>query len=110
MYRLVPLELLLVNKMIKELYQIIRRRFYFAFRIKYIKRQMENRKGSCNHCSCCDIKFFCFWDYNCPQHNKKTKRCNMGDTSKWKNLCFYYPFDEKDKWDRFKDECGFYWD
>lgn len=24
--------------------------------------------------------------------------------------CYYYPFDEKDKWDEFKDRCGFYWE
>lgn len=24
--------------------------------------------------------------------------------------CFYYPFDEKDKWDEFKEGCGFFWD
>ena len=96
--------------MLNDLYKIIRRKFYLIFRKGYVKRQLKNRKGSCNHCSCCDMKFFGFYNYNCKYHNKETKKCKIYNTKQWPYLCQSYPFDEKDKWDRFKDKCGFYWD
>ncbi len=95
--------------MLNDLYKIIRRRLFFIFRKGYVESQLKKRKGSCNHCSCCDMKFFGFYNYNCPHHDKETKKCKIYNTKEWKYICRSYPFDEKDKWNRFKDKCGFYW-
>ena len=95
--------------MFNDIYKIIRRRLFFIFRKDYVAEQLKKRKGSCNHCSCCDMKFFGgLYDYNCPYLNKE-KKCDIYKTDKWRHLCYSYPFDEKDKWKRFKDKCGFYW-
>ena len=59
--------------MFSDLYKIIRRRLFFIFRKDYVESQLKKRKGSCIHCSCCDMKFFGCYDYNCLHHDKKNK-------------------------------------
>lgn len=90
-------------------YQMLRRRFYIYFRRKYVSASIAKRKGKCNHCSCCEVIVF-GRKYNCKYFEKKTKICQVYNTDKMPRPCCYYPFDEKDIWDEFKDRCGFYWE
>lgn len=89
-------------------FQIFRRRWYLLFRKKYIIESLKKRKGECRHCSCCEVKIF-NKPYQCRYFDKEKKMCQVYNTDKMPRSCFIYPFDEKDKWDEFKDKCGFYW-
>ncbi|OGZ20007.1 MAG: hypothetical protein A2654_02210 [Candidatus Nealsonbacteria bacterium RIFCSPHIGHO2_01_FULL_43_31] len=94
---------------ISQIYKIIRRRLYYIFKKKYIIDSLAKRKGKCNHCSCCEIKF-CGIENKCEYFDKNSKKCLVYNTEKMPTLCRIYPFDEKDKWDEFKDKCGFHWE
>ena len=89
--------------------QILRRRFYLIFRKKYIEESIKKRKGKCKNCSCCEVHLF-GKKYNCRYFDKETKLCKIYNTKKMPKTCFIYPFDERDKWDEFKNGCGFYWE
>lgn len=93
----------------KKYLQIIRRWFFVIFRRKYVENSVSKRKGQCKHCSCCEVKLF-GRKWNCSYYDSKTKQCRVYNTDKMRRTCFYYPFDERDKWDEFKDKCGFFWD
>jgi len=90
-------------------YQCFRRRFYLLFKKKYVLDSVTKRKGKCNNCSCCEVHIF-GKKYNCDYFDKKDKTCLIYNTDEMPRTCFYYPFDEKDKWDEYKDRCGFYWE
>ncbi len=93
----------------KKYLKILRRRFYSVFRKKYIIESVAKRKGHCNHCSCCQVTVF-GRKYDCQYFDTQSKKCLVYKTDKMPILCNYYPFDEKDKWDEYKDRCGFYWE
>lgn len=89
--------------------QLLRRRFYLIFRKKYVEESLKKRKGKCKRCSCCEPMLF-YGRYNCRHYDKKQKGCKLYNTEKMPKTCYPYPFDEKDKWDEFRDGCGFYWE
>ncbi len=87
---------------------MMRRRFFIAFRRKYVEDSIKKRKGKCKHCSCCEVRLF-GKKWNCKHYDLKNKKCEVYNSDKMPKTCFYYPFDEKDKWDEFKERCGFFW-
>lgn len=90
-------------------YQCFRRRFYLAFRRKYVLASIAKRKGECRHCSCCRVTIF-GRKYNCKYFDSSTKMCGVYNTRRMPLTCRIYPFDEKDKWEEYRNRCGFYWD
>lgn len=91
-----------------KLWQIIRRRYYFYFKRDKILKSIKQRKGNCTNCGlCCSKSIFGF---KCKQFDEKTNSCKVYNTPEMPLLCYYYPFDEKDKWDFTKQECGYWWD
>ncbi len=93
----------------KKYWQMFRRRFYIMFRKKYILDSLAKRKGKCNRCTCCELWAF-GKKYDCNHYGKKRKECFAYNACNMPATCFYYPFDEKDKWDEFRSGCGFYWE
>jgi len=89
--------------------QIIRRRLFLIFRKKYILDSIKKRKGRCSNCSCCEVTLF-GRKWNCKYFDKKNKLCKVYRTNKMPFICNVYPFDEKDKWNEFKNKCTFYWE
>lgn len=88
--------------------KLLRRRYYVHFRRKYVLDSLKKRKGKCKRCTCCEANIFCT-KYKCKHYDKKNKSCRLYNTPEMPKTCYYYPFDEKDKWDEFRDNCGFYW-
>lgn len=90
--------------------RVLRRKCYLLFKPSYVKKQLENRKGTCGQHGCCDLtiagKIF----------NKYLRRCLSRKSRKtclrWQNLpkeCKLYPLDEKDKIPETRNYCNFYW-
>ena len=103
-----------IKRELKNVYQITRRRLLILFRPNYVRESISKRKGYCDGCinydkSCCEANLF-GKKWNCKHYNKKTRKCNVYNSCKMPLTCRYYPIDEKDIWDEFKDKCKFYWE
>lgn len=94
--------------MLEQLYQYLRRRYLLLFKKDYINKSLENRKGECNNCGCCDSIKIGFFKFKCKYF--KNGECSIYDTDKMPYLCRIYPIDEKDKWGSSKEGCGYYWE
>lgn len=89
--------------------KILRKLYYVIFRRQYVLKSIKNRKGACKACGCCKVSWFYS---NCKYFDKSNGLCLL-----WKEkgidaipfLCRLYPFDEKDKCEYSKTNCGYYW-
>jgi len=94
---------------LNNLWKFIRTRYYLTFKMNYVLKSVSKRRGRCKRCSCCPLTILNF-KYKCKNYNPIDKSCLVYNTDKMPKSCFYYPFDEKNKWDEFKDKCGFWWE
>lgn len=90
-------------------YLMFRRRFYIYFMRDKMLQSISHRKGKCKNCSCCRVKIL-GREFVCRHFDTATKLCSVYNTEKMPKTCYFYPFDEKDKWREYKDRCGFSWD
>jgi hypothetical protein len=82
----------------------IRRKYYFFFKMDYVKCQIKKRQGKCGMHGCCASQpkiFRCKF--------LKRKKCLLFGTNKMPFKCKIYPFDEKDKSPFSKKYCNFHW-
>ena len=83
----------------------LRARCLMYFKLGYVKKQMERRRGGCGQHGCCGISIF-----------GRFRKCLAPDGKtclKWDNLpkrCQLYPIDEKDKAPGTESYCSFYWE
>lgn len=90
------------------IFRWFRRKYYYKFKPEYVKESLANKKGYCKNCGCCTTKLI-----PCKYFDKEEGDCILwrekGREATFQN-CKDYPFDEKDKTNWAKKNCGFYWD
>jgi hypothetical protein len=86
------------------IYRELRRKYYFTFRMDYVRKQLKKRKGRCGMHGCCQTQ---------PKLVRckfaKGKKCKVWKTNKMPFRCITYPFDEKDKSPFSRKVCNFRW-
>lgn len=85
--------------------RLLRRRYYFMFRRKYVLDMVSRRKGRCERHGCCDLSLLSGFR-RCVDSEDRT-RCLKWDTLPL--ACRLYPFDEKDKIPATRPYCSFHW-
>ena len=84
--------------------EMLRKRYLFLFRKKYVIKSLNNRKGECKQCGTC-----CRTMILCP--HLKEDSCTIyqdGDLSKF---CKLYPLDKADQnLSGTVGKCGYYWE
>jgi hypothetical protein len=93
----------MLGLLIKKYLRMLRRKYYWKFRRKYIEESLKNRKGECLQCGCCST---CMPP--CIHYDYATRKYKIYNTAP--SQCKLFPFDEKDKTEYSQIYCGYYWE
>ena len=92
---------IILRKVIPSAWRVLRRKYYFTFRMDYVRDSIKSRQGTCNHCGMC-----------CKDATIPCKHFDFPNCKVWNNMpieCRMYPFDEKDMDPETKQYCVFRW-